>query len=352
MCDIFYNELNFAQMNKCEDIKGFYKTLNINNYRSSFDDIKRNYRNLARKYHPDKEHGDSEKFKKIQCAYDILSDKEKRSLYDANVDGDNHDQFEQTFVFDMQDVFKNFFGNQSSRHENVFHYGGVDVTPPTKRIINLRLDDVVFGCNKDISFDKPFKCSKCGPDGKTHSSLIQCLNCHGRGYIDSFTFPVICPSCNGESIIRTNLRNCVDCKGTSFFTKTVTISVPIASGMKHNSTFLLENERIIIELKHVFENVKIKGYNIHVNHNITIEDVLIGFSHRVKLSETEEPIELSRDMYFDISVPEIHSMRGVCKNGSIFDRGNIYIHYIVVGSKNPKKLHKFKRAFEKIFSTK
>ena len=333
-------------MNTCSDMNGYYEVLQVDDT-ASHDAIKKSYRNLARIYHPDKEHGDEDKFKKLQEAYDTLSNKEKRSLYDRNLDEhDGQHNFEHAFVFDMSDVFQNIFGNTTSSHPETRN------DPPQTKPVHLSLDDVFFGCDKSIIYDKYVKCNKCGPDGKIHSSLIQCLNCHGKGYIESFTFPVICPSCNGESIIRTNLRDCPSCNGTIHLLKRLSLKIPIESGMKHNSTFALDSENMIIEFKYAFENklkIKIHGYDVHLKHNITVEELLIGFSHRVILNQTDEPLELSRDKYFDIASPEVFRKRGVCKDKYLKDRGDLYVQYIVSGSDNPKQLHRFKKAFEKIF---
>ena len=331
-------------MNKCKDVKGFYKALHIEDFDSSYDDIKKGYRNLAKIFHPDKDTGDVEKFQKIQEAYDTLSDETKRNMYDNNVDLDNaHEMFELSFVFDMQDVFQNLFHNVPKPNERP--------RDPIKKVIKLTLDDVLSGCKKHMSIEKASKCPKCGPDGNTHSGLIQCLNCRGRGFTDSFAFPQICPSCNGESIIRTNLRKCGSCNGTSCIRNTVTILLPIEAGTKHNSTIFLKDENAVVEFKYAFDSsIKIKGPHVHVKHPITIEDALVGFSHKFPYSTLDGTLHLSRDDYFDVSLPEIIKGKGVRTGPAT--RGDLHIHYLITGTSDVHRLHKFKRAFVKMFSTK
>lgn len=334
-------------MNKCKDVKGFYGVLHISNFDSNSDEIKKSYRNLAKIFHPDKETGDVEKFQKIQEAYDTLSDEKKRHMYNNNVDTDNaHEMFEQSFVFDMHDmhdVFENIFRHVPKHNEQA--------QEPLKKVIKLTLDDVLFGCTKHVSIEKASKCSKCGPDGNTHSGLIQCLNCHGRGFIDSFTFPVICPSCNGESIIRTNLRKCGACHGESYTRNVVTVPLPIEGGMKHNSTIFLENENLVVEFKYAFDySIKIKGPHVHLKHPITIEDALIGFSHKIPYATIDGPLSLSRDDVVDVTLDDIVKGRGVRTSSG--KRGDLYVKFVINGSSDVCRLRKFKRAFVKMFSTK
>ena len=331
-------------MNKCKDVKGFYGVLHIENFDSNTDEIKKSYRNLAKIFHPDKETGDVEKFQKIQEAYDTLSDEKKRHMYNNNVDVDNaHDMFEQSFVFDMHDVFENIFRSVPKKKQQA--------QEPLRKVIKLTLDDVLFGCTKHVSIEKASKCPKCGPDGNTHSGLIQCLNCQGRGFIDSFTFPVICPSCNGESIIRTNLRKCGSCNGESHIRTVATIQLPIEGGVKHNSTIFLEDENIVVEFKYAFDySIKIKGPHVHMTHPITIEDALIGFTHQIPYSKIDGTFSVSRDDVVDVTLNEVVKGKGVCMSSG--KRGDLHVRFTITGSSDVCRLRKFKRAFVKMFSTK
>lgn len=178
----------------------YYKTLNVSKDASS-EEIKKSYRKLALKEHPDKG-GDAEKFKEISLAYDVLSDPEKRENYDNGGNGniDNHSHF------NPNDIFQQFFGGmeQNNQRNNIIkrktHIHNVSVT----------LSDIYFGIKKTfkISIDKI--CNNC---------KVSCNECNGKGILlmrqsigpMQFMTQTACPKCMGSGKIN-NVATKNQCK--------------------------------------------------------------------------------------------------------------------------------------------
>jgi molecular chaperone DnaJ len=176
------------------------------------DEIKRAYRMLAIKHHPDKNPGDKsaeEKFKELGEAYDILSDSQKRALYDQH----GHAAFDRRSggfgaggFHDPLDIFREVFGG-SGIFEDLFGGGRPDSTQP-QRGNDLRYDmeisfeDAAHGCEKEITLTKPETCETCQGSGAEPGSHVRtCPSCRGRGQVINsrgiFSIAQNCPNCQG-----------------------------------------------------------------------------------------------------------------------------------------------------------
>lgn len=320
-----------------KDIKGYYVVLEIDQ-NSTNDEIKKAYRNLARVHHPDRG-GDEAKFKEIQEAYDILSDDDKKRMYDSDIDFDQHQQqqHDENFtVFDLSDILKNVFNVQEvphNRNEKVVH-------------IDLSIDDVVYGCVKMVKYTQHAKCSKCDENGTTHTGLIHCFRCNGQGYLPTFPMPTVCPSCNGDSIIRQNVQKCKACN-LGYIEEVFEAEVKLKSGVKHNEQLSITNDLSVV-IQHVFEkSYKIKNDNIHLRCIITLEEAIIGTNKLITIT-SKESITLKSGKYIDNTEPFVVKGKGVLKDDH--SRGDCIIHFVIVGSKCADKFIKYRKAFLKIFS--
>lgn len=226
--------------------KDYYETLGVDK-KASIDEIKKAYRKLALKYHPDRNSSNKEaekKFKEINEAYQVLSDSEKRARYDQYGSADGFGGFD-TGGFqgrgfsdfgDFGDIFDSFFGNRSGRQAG---------SNRAQRGANLRYNlkvsftDAAFG--KETKIEVPIweTCSKCKGNGAEPGTSVEtCPNCKGSGEIRNaqstlfgqFVNVQTCPRCNGEGkIIK---EPCKQCNGSGKIKKKKLVKVKIPAGVE------------------------------------------------------------------------------------------------------------------------
>lgn len=229
--------------------RDYYEILGVSKTATD-DEIKKAYRTLAKKYHPDlnKDPDAPKKFEEVQEAYDVLSDKQKRANYDQfghNAFDQNGNSFEganffNNGEFDINDIFSNFFGGGSFN----FQRSRAQSNAPQKgqsRLVNLKIDfmDSVFGKTISFPLDMDVECSHChGTGAKDPSSVKTCPTCNGSGTVKQRTnifsgFSIReteCPTCHGKGKIYS--ENCSYCKGKGYTTEKQTISVNIPAGIQ------------------------------------------------------------------------------------------------------------------------
>ncbi|WMC18932.1 MAG: molecular chaperone DnaJ [Enterobacteriaceae bacterium PSpicST2] len=226
--------------------KDFYELLGISRT-SSNKEIKRAYKRLAMKYHPDrnKKKNAEKYFKEIKEAYEILIDEKKRSTYDQY----GHDAFNQSYINNdnlntetsfsdiFGDVFGDIFGDNSNQNINK----GSDL----KYNIELSLEEIIKGVNKKINIQTLIKCNYCNGKGAKKGSLPTiCLTCNGNGQIQIkrgfFTLQQTCPNCNGLGKIIKNI--CNKCNGNGRIKKFKSFSIKIPKNLKTGDNIRVSGE--------------------------------------------------------------------------------------------------------------
>ncbi|MCL0066320.1 molecular chaperone DnaJ [Thermodesulfovibrionales bacterium] len=211
-------------------IKDYYKILGVNKDISP-EGLKKAYRKLARKYHPDLNPGDKTaegKFKEINEAYAVLSDSQKRAEYDRA--GTTFEQFREfkdfkgTYDFAEEFDFSDLFG--TILREETYYSSGKDILVG----VELTLEEAFRGAIKPISITRTINCSKCGGGGA--ESYQRCSACKGTGRIQAtkgfFRMAQSCPKCGGTG--KKNISLCKGCsgKGRVIHTETVKVKIPIS----------------------------------------------------------------------------------------------------------------------------
>ncbi|MEZ9626469.1 molecular chaperone DnaJ [Aliivibrio fischeri] len=235
--------------------RDFYEVLGVSRDASERD-IKKAYKRLAMKFHPDRNQGDdtaAEKFKEVKVAYEILTDAQKRSAYDQY----GHAAFEQGGMggggfgggfggggADFGDIFGDVFGD-------IFGGGRRGGQQRAQRGSDLRynmeltLEEAVRGCDKEIEVPTLVSCDPCeGTGAKKGTSSTTCSTCHGQGQVQMrqgfFAVQQACPTCHGKGKIIKD--PCNSCHGEGRVHKTKTLNVKIPSGVDTGDRIRLSGE--------------------------------------------------------------------------------------------------------------
>ena len=202
-----------------------YSTLGLSP-NASDDDAKKKYRELSKQWHPDvnKSPEADEKFKKINEAYDRIKNKNFEQEQVNNFSGFGGFG---GFGINFEDLI-NFHNNGNRRTvKNRNH-------PPIETSISISFKESVFGCKKELNFDRYIKCQTCSGEGAKNTDN-GCKVCHGMGKVTSqrgnMMFTTTCPSCKGK----TSFEDCKDCSGDGHVTSNTSISVNIPAGITNNT---------------------------------------------------------------------------------------------------------------------
>ncbi|MCC3309013.1 molecular chaperone DnaJ [Psychrobacter sanguinis] len=232
--------------------RDFYEVLGVDK-NADEREIKKAYRKLAMKYHPDRNSDDpdaEEKFKEASMAYEVLSDKDKRSAYDrmghaAFENGMGGGGFGGAGAGNFQDIFGDIFGNFGDIFGQSRGGGRQRRGSDLRYVIELTLEEAVRGCKKEISFTAPAPCETCDGKGAKNASDIQtCSTCNGHGQVRMqqgfFAVQQTCPNCGGSG---QEIKNpCNDCHGSGVKEKSRTLEVSIPAGVDDGDRVRLAGE--------------------------------------------------------------------------------------------------------------
>ncbi len=250
--------------------RDYYEVLGVEK-NATDEELKKAYRKLAKKYHPDANPDNKEEaeknFKEVNEAYEILSDKQKRQMYDQfgfnGPQGFNGSQGGGYYSYgsgfdgfggfsdfgdfgDLGDIFSSFFGGGSTRSRSS---NGPRKGADLKINIDITFEEAYLGVEKEISINRNEKCTSCNGSGaKKGTTAEKCSMCNGTGKIKQIaTTPFgqmatqkICSQCGGTGkVIK---EPCPDCKGKGIVKKSIKLKVKIPEGIDEGQTIVLKNE--------------------------------------------------------------------------------------------------------------
>jgi len=239
------------------DNKDYYNILGVNK-NASDDEIKKAYRQMAKKYHPDLNPGDSsaaEKLKEVNEAYEVLSDKTKRSNYDTYGSaagpqfGGAGGGFGGGFG-GFEDIINNMFGGGfssfggSRTHRASMAQQGADI----EARVNLTFVEAAFGCKKSVNLTRTEACETCHGTGAKNGNFKTCSRCNGTGRVQQVSNTMFgqmmtestCPVCHGTG--KEIQEKCTSCNGAGVVRKNRTIEVNVPAGINNDQVLTLHGQ--------------------------------------------------------------------------------------------------------------
>ena len=351
--------------------KDYYKILGVEKNATS-EDIKKAYYKLAHQFHPDKKEGNETKFKEINEAYQILSDKEKRSNYDRFGTAFNNAQgggfngqnvnWEDVMggfggIEDIFDMFSGGFSGSRKKPEDLRRGKDIEV------LLSLELESILTNQEKEITINKQSTCSRCNGSGaEPGTKSKECFTCRGTGvvqeirktFLGTFTQQTICPDCHGEGFKPE--KPCNVCHGEGRVKKEEKIKISIPAGVDNNQIIKVKGKgeagkrggepgdlylRVDVKPHKIFQR---SGDDIYIKENITFSQAVLGDKIKIPTLEGEKIVVKVPEKTESGKVLKI-SRRGIPHFSSI-GRGNLYLQLNI---QIPDKLTKSqKEALEKL----
>ena len=356
--------------------------------------IKKAYRKLAKKYHPDTNQGDKQaekKFKEVTEAYTVLSDPEKKKMYDqfghaafeggagGGAGGFGGFDFNGADMGDIfGDIFGDLFGGGRGRRANNGPMQGANL----RTQVRVTFEEAVFGCDKEIELTLKDECSSChGTGAKPGTSPVTCPKCGGKGqvvYTQQSMFGMVqnvrpCPDCNGTGkIIK---EKCPDCYGTGYIASKKKISVTVPAGIDNGQSIRIRGKgepgvnggprgdllvEVIVARHPIFQR---QDMNIYSTAPISFATAALGGTVRIKTVDGEVEYDVKAGTQTDTRVRL--KGKGVPSLRNKNTRGDHYVTLVVqvptdlskdakealrayddiVNGKNPEKPGKGKKGF-------
>ncbi len=278
-------------------------------------ELKRAYRKLALKHHPDRNQDDpeaAERFKEVSEAYQVLSDPDKREVYDRfgheglRGGGAGFQDVGDIFTH-FQDIFGDFFGGGMGGFGGRRRRDGPTRGGDVRTRIELTLEEAVFGAEREIELRHPTPCGDCRGTGAKNGELTTCASCGGRGQVahrrGAFVLQTTCSACRGTGT--TIGAPCETCKGRGEVASERKVRVNIPPGIDHGQTLRLAGQgqagarggppgnlyvEVVVQPDERFER---DGLDLVYEVNLSFPQAALGAKVQVpSLRSGEEPVEL------------------------------------------------------------
>lgn len=372
-----------------------YSILNVSK-KSSLEDIKKAYKKLAIKYHPDKCLNESEKeknetkFKEINQAYSILSNEDKRKQYDQFGIVDDNTQGSTMGGMSMDDILKDIFGAGAGFHNNgvnssfsfMFMDGMGNVQQGSSGIpmnmnmninsgfeqvfgqpqkhfkkqdtieVQIDINDIYYGQTKKVEFEMLDKCNICdGTGAQDPSHILKCMTCNGNGVLHQqvgpfFTQTTICTSCLGQGTTVQHNKQCIKCKGKKTIYSKKSFDLKLPKGIPNNYEVVMEGKGAFNQQAGTNNDIRfIFIYNIqqpytlddnktvHYHTSILLEELLGGFTKHIEIYK--DTIVLKSEHYFNPTKTLVMHGMGVYDMKSEIQR-DLHIHFNVIYTDNDR----------------
>lgn len=312
----------------------YYKVLGIQRDASA-GEIKKAFRKLSLEYHPDKNPGDEAarvKFVEISEAYDVLSDPEKRQLYDLGGEDGLKKQNQPASPFDM------FFGGGGG--------GGSRKGPNFKMEFQVTLEELYNGAEKEFKVNRKVLCSKCRGTGAKGGETIKCKKCKGQGVVMQLQqlgpgfnvqMQTTCESCNGRG--NTFKVACPTCQGKKQVMEEKVLNAIIERGMPNGHELVFERASeqnpdsipgdVILVLKTDKHNTFTReGNDLHYTMTLSLKEALLGFKKTITHLDGRS-IEIKRDVVTQYDYVMKVAGEGMPHHGVPSDKGTLYVRFKV-----------------------
>ncbi len=342
--------------------KDYYQILGVDK-KAPKDEIKKAFRNLAHKYHPDKKSGDAEKFKEINEAYSVLSDDKKRAEYDSygrtfgggagnsgfgnGFGGFDFSQFTQGngqgFEFDFGDIFSDVFSGGRRKEAK----RGRDISID----IELSFEESIFGTEREVLLNKVSKCDTCAGSGaEPGTETVTCTTCNGKGtlrevkktFFGQFETTTTCETCMGSGKIPK--VKCHTCHGRGVLKKESAIKIKIPPGIENGEMMRLSGVgeavpggqpgdlyvRVYVK-KHPF--MRKEGSNLVMELGVKLTEALLGAERTIETLDGKISVKIPEG----VSIGETLRVKGKGVPLEKSHRGDLLIRLNIL---IPKKLSK------------
>lgn len=346
----------FGRAPKKSNSTKYYEILGVSK-NATPDELKKAYRVAALKNHPDKG-GDPEKFKELSQAYDVLSDPEKRDVYDQY----GEDALKEGMggggsagAHNPFDIFEQFFGGGGAFGSSPFggsssrgrrQQRGEDVVHTLK----VSLEDLYNGASKKLSLTRMALCPRCKGKGSKSGASGSCYGCHGSG-VKMVTrqigpgmiqqMQLVCPDCRGAGEVISDKDRCPQCKANKVTQQKKVLDVQVEKGMQHGQKIVFQGEAdeapdtvtgdiiLVLQLKE-HPKFKRKLDDLYVEHTLSLTEALCGF--QFALTHLDGRQLLIRSNPGEVVKPGQYKAindEGMPQHQRPFMKGHLYIHFNV-----------------------